>query len=96
MDDLLRVRRRKPEDRKPVGRAAALRAHPSSSPKRLQLQVAQAVGISPRYANSVLNEYHDTSVARLLQTRRRRFRKAFGVLPSQCRRLQAGGRPNVA
>jgi AraC family transcriptional regulator, positive regulator of tynA and feaB len=82
--------------------------------------IARAVGISLRYANSILNEAFDTSLNRLLQARRlercrhilanplyeklsistiayswgftdmthfaRRFRKAFGLLPSQYRK----------
>jgi len=86
-------------------------------------EIAQAAGISLRYANSILNQYHNTSVSRLLQARRlercrqiladplsrhrnistiaycwgftdlthftRRFRKAFGLTPSDYRQQHA-------
>jgi AraC family transcriptional activator of tynA and feaB len=92
--------------------------------------VADAAGVSVRYANDVLAD-HDTSIMRLIQTRRlarcrsaledpnqshrtiseiaygwgffdmthfaRRFKKAYGILPSECQALakQAGGKSGL-
>lgn len=98
-----------------------------SDPKLDAQTVADAVGVSIRYANQLLAN-HDTSIMRLIQARRlarcrsaledpkqshrsvseiaygwgffdmthfaRRFKKAYGILPSECQALakQPGGR----
>jgi AraC family transcriptional regulator, positive regulator of tynA and feaB len=93
-----------------------------TDPTATAASIARSAGISLRYANAILNEY-DTSVSRLLQTRRlercrqalanplckprsistiayawgfsdlthftRRFRLAYGLVPSEYRKQQA-------